>query len=99
VLKLIFLWPRQMRPQFVTTMILQSPVGTRRMLMDLSQKFHVHGFMGMFVVEDLDKIIEAGYLPLCLYHNVPMLVPANACLPKGSCRGKVWCNEATVLIR
>ena len=32
------------------------------MLMDLSQKFHVQGFMGTFVVEDLDKIIEAGLL-------------------------------------
>jgi hypothetical protein len=41
-----------MRPQFVTTMILQSLVGTRRMLMDLRRKFHVQGFMGTFVVED-----------------------------------------------
>jgi len=51
-----------MRPQFVTTMILQSLVDPRRMLMDLRQKFHVQGFMGTFVVEDLDKIIEAGLL-------------------------------------
>jgi hypothetical protein len=62
VLKLIFLWPRQMRPQFVTTMILQSLVGTRRMLMDLSQKFNVQGFMGTFVVEDLGrKFAAAGF--------------------------------------
>ena len=51
-----------MRPQFVTTMILQSLVDPRRMLMDLRQKFHVQGFMGTFVVEDLDKIVEAGLL-------------------------------------
>jgi hypothetical protein len=32
------------------------------MLIDLSRTFHVQGFMGTFVVEDLDKIVEAGLL-------------------------------------
>jgi hypothetical protein len=32
------------------------------MLMDLRQKFHLQVFMGTFVVEGLDKIIEAGLL-------------------------------------
>ena len=40
----------------------QPLVGTRRMLIDLSRTFHVQGFMGTFVVEDLDKIVEAGLL-------------------------------------
>jgi hypothetical protein len=40
----------------------QPLVGTRRMLIDLSRTFHVQGFMGTFVVEDLDKVVEAGLL-------------------------------------
>jgi hypothetical protein len=36
----------------------QPLVGTRRMPIDLSRTFHVQGFMGTFVVEDLDKIVE-----------------------------------------
>ena len=38
----------------------QPLIGTRRILIDLSRTFHVQGLMGTFVVEDLDKIVEAG---------------------------------------
>ena len=40
----------------------QSGVGTRGRLIDLGRAFHVQGFVRTFVVEDLDKVVEAGLL-------------------------------------
>ena len=40
----------------------QSGVGTRGRLVDLGRAFHVQSFVRAFVVEDLDKVIEAGLL-------------------------------------
>jgi hypothetical protein len=60
-----------MRPHRVTTMgfivqgivdVRQSGVGARGRLVDLRRTFHVQSFVGTFVVEDLDKFVEARLL-------------------------------------
>ena len=40
----------------------QSLVEARGRLIDLGRALHVQGFVGTFVVEDFDEVIEAGLL-------------------------------------
>ena len=70
-LKLIFLLPRQMRPQrvdhdgFIVEGIVdvrQSGVHALGRLVDLRRALHVQGLVRTLVVEDLDELVEPSLL-------------------------------------
>ena len=71
VLKLIFLRPKQMRPQLSDDHdlvvegivdIRQALIGAGGGLIDLGRTLHAQGFVRALVVEDVDKVIELGLL-------------------------------------